>query len=119
VVTSYSPLLWLVIDTTSKAYTHQDEVTIVSCHWKWAYSHSTTLHVRLCGESVRYYYQGCSANKKGVGTHPKNSHFKTASNSFWSKTWIRCGNAVPTPLHAWFLHNLCFCWRQECVTLLI
>jgi len=24
--------------------------------------------------------QGCSANKKGVGTHPKNSHFKTDSN---------------------------------------
>jgi len=27
-----------------------------------------------------------SANKKGVGTHPKNSHFKTASNSFLYKT---------------------------------
>jgi len=25
------------------------------------------------------YRQGCSANKKGVGTHPKTSHFKTAS----------------------------------------
>jgi len=24
--------------------------------------------------------QGCSANKTGVGTHPKNSHFKTDSN---------------------------------------
>jgi len=26
--------------------------------------------------------QGCNANKKGVGKHPKNFHFKTASNSF-------------------------------------
>ena len=26
----------------------------------------------------------------------KNSHFKTTSNSFQSKTWKRCGNAVPT-----------------------
>jgi len=26
--------------------------------------------------------QGCSANKKGVETHTKNSHFETASNSF-------------------------------------
>jgi len=26
--------------------------------------------------------QVCSANKKGVGTHPKNSHFKTALNPF-------------------------------------
>jgi len=24
----------------------------------------------------------CSANKKGVGTHPNNRHFETASNSF-------------------------------------
>jgi len=28
------------------------------------------------------YRQGCSANNKGVGTHPKNSQLKTASNSF-------------------------------------
>jgi len=26
--------------------------------------------------------QGCSANEKGVGTHPKNSLFEIASNSF-------------------------------------
>jgi len=26
--------------------------------------------------------QGCGANKKGVGTHPKNVHFKTALKSF-------------------------------------
>jgi len=25
------------------------------------------------------YLQGCSANRKGVGTHQKNSHFKTDS----------------------------------------
>jgi len=39
--------------------------------------------------------QGCSANKRGVGTQPKTnilkqlrtSQFKTASNSFQSKTW--------------------------------
>jgi len=28
------------------------------------------------------YYQGCNANKKGVGTHQNNSHFETTSNSF-------------------------------------
>jgi len=37
--------------------------------------------------------QGCSANKKSVRTHPKNSHFKTASNSFLKqnvkKVWER------------------------------
>jgi len=26
--------------------------------------------------------QGCSANKNGVGTHPKNSHFETALKPF-------------------------------------
>jgi len=31
----------------------------------------------------------------------KYSHFKTASNSFWSKTWKRCGIAVPALLHPW------------------
>jgi len=30
--------------------------------------------------------QGCSADNKGVETHPKNSHFETASNSVLSKT---------------------------------
>jgi len=34
--------------------------------------------------------------QKGVGTHPRNSHFETASNSFRNETWKRCGNAVPT-----------------------
>jgi len=29
-----------------------------------------------------YHCQGISANKKGVGMHPKNSHFKISSNSF-------------------------------------
>jgi len=28
------------------------------------------------------YIQGCSANKKGVRTHPKNGHFESASNSY-------------------------------------
>jgi len=28
-------------------------------------------------------------------TH-KTRHSKTASNSFWSKTWKRCWNTVPT-----------------------
>jgi len=35
-------------------------------------------------------------NQKGVGTLPKNSQFETASNAFQSKTWKKCGNAVPT-----------------------
>ena len=43
----------------------------------------------------RGYYQGCSANKIGVGTHPKNSYFETTSNSLTWKSWKRCGNAVP------------------------
>jgi len=30
--------------------------------------------------------QGCSANKKGVGTQPKTNHFKIASKLFQSKT---------------------------------
>jgi len=37
------------------------------------------------------YTQGRSANKKGVGTHPK-TNFKTASNSFFfnfTKVWER------------------------------
>jgi len=40
--------------------------------------------------------QGCTANKNDMETHPKNSHFKTASNSFQSKTWQKCGNTIPT-----------------------
>jgi len=60
-VTSYSPLLWLVIDATSKVYTHarRSHNTVVSCYRK--YSHSTTLciydwlFVCLWEESVRYY----------------------------------------------------------------
>ena len=31
---------------------------------------------------TKCYLQGCSVNKKGVGTLQKNSHFETASNSF-------------------------------------
>jgi len=31
-----------------------------------------------------------------VGTYPQNSHLKTALKPFWSKTWRRCGSAVPT-----------------------
>jgi len=44
VVTYHSPLLllWLVIDITSKAYTHADVVTIVSCHRKNSHSKTTT-----------------------------------------------------------------------------
>ena len=44
--------------------------------------------------------QGCSADKKGVGTHPKNSHFKVVSSSFWSKR----EKGVGTPSHAIPLH---------------
>jgi len=40
--------------------------------------------------------QGCSAKKKGVRTHPKNSHFKTASNSLAKreKAWERHSHAL-------------------------
>jgi len=47
VVTSYRPVLWLVMDTTSKAYTHARR------------SHNSQLpqekepqHVRLCGITI-------------------------------------------------------------------
>jgi len=40
---------------------------------------SNRLTIKYCKTA---YMQGYSANKKGVGTHPKISHFKTASNSF-------------------------------------
>ena len=53
VVTSCSPLLLLVIDTTSKACTHARR-----SHSR-KNTHSTIRYVRLCGESVRYCYSLC------------------------------------------------------------
>jgi len=46
--------------------------------------HVNSYHTRSFLESNCV--QGCNANKKGGGTHPKNSHIETASNSFQSKT---------------------------------
>jgi len=44
----------------------------------------------------------------------KNSHFKAASNSFWSKTLKRCGSRrsrVPVSLHSWLCHNNTVLWQ--------
>jgi len=39
------------------------------------------------GDAIFFTFaQGCSANKKGVGMHPKNGHFETASNTLQNKT---------------------------------
>jgi len=40
---------------------------------------------------------GMDVALKRCGSAPKKtSHFRTASNSFLSKTWKQCGNAIPT-----------------------
>jgi len=64
-----------------------------------SYAETSLEHPLHCNQLFLAYSQGSNANKKGVGTHSKNSHFKTVSNSFQSKTCERCGNVVPAAIH--------------------
>ena len=67
---------------------------------------SFLLQIVYLADKTSYYYQGCSANSKGVGTHPKDSHFKTASNYILKqnvkKVWEHRSHVFPphyTPDH--------------------
>jgi len=56
----------------------------------WSYRRTVVLN--------QGYEQGCSANKKSVGTHPKNGHYQTASNSI-SNAKCEKGLGTPFPSH--------------------
>jgi len=46
---------------------------------------------------TRSFKQGCSANKRGVGTHPKIAILKQLQTHFKAKRGKGVGTAVPTP----------------------